>query len=146
MIIRINHRRDKEKAKLAVDALPEDRRWLITVQLIREKRSIKQNRLYRLWLNVIADDTGTEEDYLHDLFAELFLPKVKRRIIGVATVNNLEEKPISTTLLNTKEFTDYLEKIRRWAIENVDEAIILPNPDDRHIEELIDRYENRFHN
>lgn len=59
---------------------------------------------------------------MHEALKWLFL---KKRIAPIPTV-------ISTTKLNTAQFTDYIERIKRWATMNYN--IYLPDPEDVFIE------------
>lgn len=89
----------------------------LTVRRYRKKRSDKQNRYYWLCLNVIAQDIGENPEDLHTTFKSMFL------------TDRSKEFPVvrSTTTLNSKEFTDYMDKI---AVQVGAFGITLPNPDE----------------
>lgn len=147
MIIRITKESDRQNVVdyiLRFDLF--DKQWLVDIKPIMQKRTLKQNRLYRLWLSVIADETGNDEDFLHDLFRGMFLPRKRQKLKGIKTVIK-RIVLTSTKSLDTKQMYYYMEKIRLWTIENLsndpDKLFRLPDPDDLHIEELIDRYEGR---
>jgi hypothetical protein len=73
-------------------------------------RSLSQNALYHLYLDVIERETGNNHNDLHEFFKREFLqPKIiKLRIEG----KDIERKiPASTTELNKIDFADYLDKI-----------------------------------
>lgn len=73
---------------------------------IESTRTMPQNRLYWLYLGVIARETGDEADNLHEFFKQEFL------IPEVLTVMGREVKKYpSTTKLKKQEFSDYMEKI-----------------------------------
>ena len=108
--------------------------YSVTVTKYRKNRTLAQNRLYHMWLNAMQDDTGHTHDELHDKLRLQFLGTVRRKVIsfydptkgGFVEETELIEL-VSTTSLDTKQFTEYLEKIELVAVEL---GIILPYPDD----------------
>ncbi len=86
---------------------------VINVKKWFEKRSQKQNRYY--WgvvVAAVADFIGEDDhDAIHDLLKRKFNGRI---IVG----SNGEEELIglSTTKMNRKEFTDYIDRIQRWAV------------------------------
>ena len=100
-----------------------------------EKRTLAQNRLYHLWLNCISAETGNEVDILAEYFKQKFLG-VRERVIHGENVR----VTLSTTELNTEEFKRYLDRIQEWA--NVEQGIILPNPEDLYFAQFVEKYQN----
>lgn len=100
-----------------------------------EKRTLAQNRLYHLWLNCISAETGNEVDILAEYFKQKFLG-VRERVIHGDHVRIT----LSTTELNTEEFKRYLDRIQEWA--NVEQGIILPNPEDLYFAQFVEKYQN----
>ena len=100
-----------------------------------EKRTLAQNRLYHLWLNCISAETGNEVDILAEYFKQKFLG-VRERVIHGDHVRGA----LSTTELNTEEFKRYLDRIQEWA--NVEQGIILPNPEDLYFAQFVEKYQN----
>lgn len=100
-----------------------------------EKRTLAQNRLYHLWLNCISAETGNEVDILAEYFKQKFLG-VRERVIHGENVR----VALSTTELNTEEFKRYLDRIQEWA--NVEQGIILPNPEDLYFAQFVEKYQN----
>jgi hypothetical protein len=85
-------------------------------------RSGEQNAWY--WggiLRTIAEETGHDENELHEYFKHKFLPK-KTIHLG----SEVFEVPFSTTDLNTAEFTAYIERIRMFAAQEL--SINVPPP------------------
>lgn len=109
------------------------RQYTVKVAKKAEIRTLSQNRLYYLWLNCISAETGNEVEDLHEYFKQKFIGVRSRIIYGENVV-----KAYSTTDLNTEEFTAYLDKVQRWA--NVEQGIILPNPDDMYWEQFYNEY------
>ncbi|MGL5913699.1 MAG: hypothetical protein ACRCZB_05990 [Bacteroidales bacterium] len=137
MILKILNPIDKKKVIQYVESLSDTRKYIVEVKVKRERRSIEQNRLYWLWLTCIQDETGNDKETLHEFF--------KQHVLGVKTLWILDDRYSvdmvrSTTALDTKEMTDYLNRVQQFA--NVDLGIILPNPEDLHWEEFYNKYKN----
>lgn len=133
MVFRVIDRRTKDAAISYIDKLPEGKVYKVSVTLHRERRSLQQNSLYWLWLNCISSETGNEIDTLHDYFKDHFLA---RRVVVFGEERNAA---ISTTKLNTAEFTAFLDKVQQFA---AGEGIILPNPEDLYFEQFYKQYKN----
>lgn len=99
----------------------------------RAKRSLDQNALYWLWLSCIMDQTGHEKDELHDFF--------RAKYIGVETCKTFDseyERIKSTTILDTAQFKQYLDKIQIFASSEL--GITLPDPKDKDFERFKEYY------
>lgn len=83
-----------------------------TIPLDRElARTLPQNSLYwGVYVKIIADYLGYFPDELHAELKLLFNPKDSRLVLG-------EKVGGTTTKMTRKEFTEYLEKIRIWAMQ-----------------------------
>lgn len=87
-----------------------DKVW-VTIDDRKPKRSDQQNRLYWLYLNSIAEETGNNADALHELFKRELGPFELRNI----TINNRNETvkvPKSSTQYTKAEFGEYLLDIQ----------------------------------
>jgi len=107
-----------------------DSRWEleITVKRQRATRSLQQNAYY--WGVVVAmlsEHTGYTPDEIHDFLKTKFIPKRLAFQDGNGVV--VEELVLggSTRSMNTIEFGEYMEDIRRWAAEELD--VVIPDPD-----------------
>ena len=107
--------------------------YIVTINRIKSHRTIPQNKLYRLWLKLIAEETGHTEDELHAYFKANFLEKQYKVVF-----NEQVEIEASTTRLSTKEFTTFLDKIYLFASETL--GMILPKPDDICFNEFYTNY------
>lgn len=136
MILRINYPSDKQKVIEYINRLP-DKKYTVKIDLKREIRSLPQNKLMWMWLNCISAETGNDKNDLHDYFKDLWLPVKQVNVLG-----KWIEKTASTTELDSKQFTDYLNKIQQFA--NTDLGIVLPQPEDLHFAEFYDEYFNRI--
>ena len=96
--------------------------WQVEVKEYNKKRSNPQNALMWKWINIISGYTGYTEEELHEGF--------KRNYIGADSgkdmFGNEYIKAKSSTKLNTKEFSEYMNKIEQFALLN---DIRLPTPD-----------------
>lgn len=88
-----------------------------------KRRSLNQNRLYWLYLNLIQNNTGNDANDLHDYFKRVHLPPRFIKVFGKEI-----KIPASTTKLDTKEFTDYIAKIENEC------GIMCPNPNEINLE------------
>ena len=105
----------------------------------RSIRTISQHRLYWLWVTCIEQETGNDKETLHEYFKQEFLGRQSVQIF------NTEVYPLrSTTGLNTKEFTDYLNKIQVFASSEL--GIVLPNPIDLQFQPVLWKNTRTFYN
>ena len=111
--------------------LPENyRRWLITLEgqrvvtatkKFRKDRSSQQNRFYwGICVDILSKELGYEKDEIHLMLREKFL-----RIHDDKHPDFVLAK--STTKLTTTQFNEYIEKIQRWAAQEL--QIFIPDPE-----------------
>lgn len=106
-----------EKVREYIKGL-EGKRIDVTMKRERSQRSINQNNYYfGVVCKVLGDYFGYEVDEMHEALKLKFLQ------IGACDVPTIK----STTKLNTTEFEDYLERIRRWAATEYSVVVPLPN-------------------
>lgn len=121
-IVRNDAVRDNAIAELR--ALDLDKPWRVTIERYRKRRSRSQNSLMWAWhtrvAEAVADHTGCEPDDIHQFFKAKFCP---RRAIEVA---GEWAETQSTTLLNTAEMTEFLNRIYAWCVTEL--GLILPTP------------------
>lgn len=89
----------------------------LTVSTKRPPRSLEQNAYYWTLLDLLSEYTGDTTQSLHKDLKQEYLPKLFNE--------QGEQLEPSTTRLNTKEFTDYIERIRKHASEW---GLVLPDP------------------
>ena len=112
------------------------RPWLFSCEEQKEIRTIPQNKLYRLWLTCISQETGNEVEDLHDYYKERYLEPEIREVFGVT------HKRWTTTNLNTVQFSNYLGKIQIQA--NTELSIKLPLPEEQYWREFLDFYTDKL--
>lgn len=101
--------------------------WRFNIVQYRESRSIDQNRLMWKWWQDLEDMSGEPKEIYHEGFKDLFCPEKTVNWFG---------KPIprkSTTLLNTKEFSQYLETVHKHLFSTYGIALEFP-PETRYDE------------
>jgi len=104
--------------------------FLITVKKNKSVRSLSQNSYYWVILDLIAIHSGQgtgdknfDRDELHDLLTKKFLGKIKQLPKGGAEIISGK-----TSTLDTKEFTDYLNRVKLWARDEWN--LNIPEPKD----------------
>ncbi|MDR1897996.1 MAG: recombination protein NinB [Prevotellaceae bacterium] len=132
---------DKQKVIDYVTKLPDDKQYIVKVKRKRKRklRTIDQNRLYWACLSCIMHETGNDKDVLHEFFKQKFLG-TQSRTFRLMDCEYSVAIPASTTKLNTKEMTFYLERIRQFASAEL--GIVLPEPEDRYLEEFYNQYKD----
>lgn len=118
--------------------LSPDKEYDVTVSIHRRNRTIPQNSLYWLHVSCIADETGSDRDEVHAELKRLYLPyESVTGMYGETIV-----RPVSTTNLDTAQFSAYIEKVVSFAASTL--GIVLPMPGDLAFEEFEEYYKNRI--
>lgn len=94
----------------------------VEVKPHKRNRSLAQNRLYWMWLHVMSEYTGYDDQELHLTCREQFLGYEPITIRG-ERVFTLK----STTELTVRQMTDYLNRVARLAYYL---EVTLPYPDE----------------
>ncbi len=76
------------------------------IELLKSTRSLSQNSLYWLYLEVIERETGNSANDLHEYFRRVLLSPKMLKVMGKEI-----KVPKSTTELEKQEFSDYMDKI-----------------------------------
>lgn len=104
----------------------------ISISKRKEKRSLDQNSLFWVWMKAISDETGQDQQDVHDYCCSLFL---KRQI----KINNQIKTVVGgTSKLSKEAFTEFLQKIQADASSEL--GIRLPVPEDKQFEEFYSLY------
>lgn len=69
-------------------------------------RSLSQNNLYWMYLEIIERETGNNANDLHEYFRRTLLSPVRLKVMNKEIII-----PKSTTDLKKQEFSDYIDKI-----------------------------------
>ncbi|HNC13938.1 MAG TPA: hypothetical protein PLF59_19310, partial [Cyclobacteriaceae bacterium] len=95
----------------------------ITVRRKKKHRSVQQNRYYWLVVTILSDYTGFTKDEMHSILRSKFLRAEKvNEDTGV-----VYEYVKSTTELTTVEYEDYLDDVRRFAAQEFNMTVPMPN-------------------
>ena len=120
-----------------LERLPEGKTYDVTVTPHRRNRTVPQNRLYWLHIACISDETGSDRDEVHNELKRLYLPSESVTGLYGETV----VRPISTSKLDTEQFSVYIEKVVAFASTTL--SIVLPMPGDLAFEQYEHFYSQR---
>ena len=99
------------------------------------KRSVMQNAIYWLWMEVVSDETGNHKDVIHALMKKNFLSK--RKLVKIGWKRNYVNIEWSTKELSVKRFTKYLDDIYQFFLIR---DLKLPTEDKLDMDSLINTY------
>lgn len=98
--------------------------WSFELKRYVKSRSLSQNAIYWKWCTIAGQELGYSKDEMDAVFKEKFLaPKI-------ATVGDVEHKMYSTSGMDTKAMTGYLNLIDMFCARDL--GIMLPHPEDQH--------------
>ena len=128
-------------------AINDGKPLVVEIKPEAKDRSKAQNRLYWKWLHEIHRKTGNDEEQLHYEFKKKFLIGILKRdddeyaemCLAIKTLKQSESeqyeaiangviRETSTTRMDTKQFTEYLNLIEAFALKTF--GLVLPVPDD----------------
>jgi len=122
----IDFSKDNDKRKL-FDTLKMLKKepYVVTIEKKKSKRSLNANAYYWVLITILEKETGQDTDSLHDYFKTKFLPKRKVVFKQTGEENDVQG---STAELDSFNFFEYVDKIRAFAIQELN--IYLPTPDE----------------
>jgi hypothetical protein len=108
-----------------------DKPWRLDLKLYKKNRTAAQNRILWLWMGYLAKELGhnRQEDVYSDM-CEMFLPTISYESME----GKQKERQQGSSGLNTKEFTEFLERIDRWVVSFF--GWTLPSPEDLYYEAM----------
>lgn len=122
----IDFSKDRDKLKLFETLkMLKKQAYVVTIEKKKEKRSLNANAYYWVLMSILEKETGQDQDSLHDYFKTKFLPK--RKVVFKQTGEENEVQG-STAELDSFNFFEYVDKVRAFAIQELD--IYLPNPNE----------------
>ena len=130
----ISSEADRAEFIRCVMAVDLKKRFVGELKVYRKMRSVSSNNLYWMWLTCIKDDTGNDVNTLHQYFKRKYLPWK-----SVSVFDDEVIQITSTTSLDSKEMTEYMDKIKQ---EMLGQSIFLPEPGDQGYEPFYLRYGN----
>lgn len=97
----------------------------IQVKKLSSKRTSRQNRLWWLYMTILANEVGYTKDEMHDICKFKFL---KREKIDEKS-GEVFEYIANSSSLTKSEFSDLTTDLIRWASQTF--SVILPLPDEQ---------------
>jgi hypothetical protein len=117
-----------KQGKLKVDFQSNFDRWLMTlegqrvtidIKKFRKNRTTAQNNYYwGVLIDILSKHTGYEPEEMHDAIKIKFMPVEKAGLISGK----------STKRLTTIEFVDLIERVQRWAAQDL--QVYIPDPNE----------------
>lgn len=108
----------------AINQLSPDKKWVISINPVKKRRTNSQNALYWMWVDRIAKSCGDSVGYTKDEMATIF----KQKFLAPDEVNYDGEvyAVYSTKGLSKKEMSEYMDHICRFAAEEFGVYVPLP--------------------
>jgi len=120
----IKDKRDKQSLFSYLKELEND--YIVSVKKQRNTRSNMQNSYYwKCIVQGLAEELGYFPNEMHDALRAKFLSEYE--MISFNDNQIVINKIGSTTALNTKQFEQYTEQIRVWALTDLGIRLMLPN-------------------
>jgi len=91
----------------------------LTLGKKKDSRTLDQNALLWAINTLIGNELGWEKEDVHSFFKERFSPKKKITVKGVETII-----PKGTSQFTKEEFSEYIERIKRFAA--IELGIVIP--------------------
>jgi hypothetical protein len=114
--------------------------YIIEIKRNRPVRSLNHNRYYRAVLKSISIHVGEDHQRLHELFKSMFNYSERHLKSGVAI-----RQPESTSNLDSKEFSLYIDRIKKFAKDEWDFVFLDEGAFDYYTEQSInEQYSNTF--
>jgi hypothetical protein len=85
-------------------------------------RSLAQNNYYWSCITLIGEELGYTKEELHEIMLDMFAPIMTYRDLN----NKPKQRKIRSSEMSTKEMSEYMNHIDRFAAE---QNIILPQPE-----------------
>lgn len=92
----------------------------LTLGKKKDSRTLAQNSYLWVINTLISNETGMETDEVHTYLKERFAPKRKITVKGTETII-----PKGTSQFTKEEFSDYIERIKRFAA--IEMGIVIPD-------------------
>lgn len=97
---------------------------IVVIKRYYQKRTLKMNNFYWLWVTAIAHEIGEDKNTVHEALKRKFLKWEKKELPGELDYYS----PGHTSDCDTKEFNEYLNQIHLWAYSFLN--MHLPYPDE----------------
>ena len=118
--------RDKERYQRYIETL-KDGIYLVSLKRFFRNRTNSQNAyLWGVIYAILSDYTGYEPEEMH----EICLANFSNQIVEIQTPEGIMEmnQVKRSSRMTTMEFNDFIERIKRWASQDL--ALYIPNPNE----------------
>ena len=122
-------RRLQERTELLIKRASEKKSYRVEIKAIHKQRTNLQNRYLHLIITLYGIETGHTLDEAKVLI---------KRELGYTYVKNDQQYFRQTSKMDTKELTDFIDKLRNWSSK---QGIYLPAPNER-LDELVNYIES----
>ena len=139
----IRDEKTRQTAARFVGSIASDQPLQVDIKPFKKNRSVAQNALYWQWVTIIGGEIGMTKEEQHKQLKEMYLlpilerddPDVERMAQIMKAQDNVGRLAavLSTTHLNVKQFTEYLQDVESFASEL---GIMLPAPADQYYEAM----------
>jgi len=120
--VKNGHLSKSVRNKIASELLQfEGKKVTVTIQKLKSKRSIQQNRYWWLAMTILGNELGYSKEETHELMKFKFLKR--ERVIE--KTGEILEYIESTTTLSKSDFADMVTDMVRWAASM---GIVIPLP------------------
>lgn len=120
--ITIHDEMSRQRAVNLVAALALTKAWQVTIEPKKARRSLSQNALYWSWVDIIARETGNDNDDVHEGLKQKFLAA------RVIQINGEAMRLYTTAKLEKAAMTEYLDRVYAWATAEL--GLLLPVPEE----------------
>jgi hypothetical protein len=118
---------------LATNRLERDKAYDVYFSDKKPIRTMAQNRyLWGVVYKTLSDALGYEVEEIHELCKH----KHALRTAFDLQARGIVEVPMSTRMMDTKQMTEYIDKIRRWAMDEF--GLYIPQPNELTDENFIE--------
>lgn len=126
---------DRERAIKFIDKLFEKSKF-IRIEHVPETKSLNQIRYVWLIFTIIADETGSDKNYIYHLFLNRFptLQEIKNEFGAMELI------PITMSLFSKEQMSNFIENV---VIEGRSHGFDLPEPEDLRALEMYNYYRSR---
>jgi hypothetical protein len=122
MIIKDEQGRERAFEKLA--ALNLKKPWELEIKPYKKNRTEAQNKLLWKWLHIWGQDLGYSDKEIYEIAVAQCWPLIEEELV---CMGNRIPRQRRTSLLNTKDFSEFLNNIDIKASET---GTVLPHPED----------------
>lgn len=116
------HETARETVKKAIDAIPLDGKMKVEIKKVGSKRSEAQHRMYRMWVDLMAAESGCSHDEMHQTLIQNLTAPYTTEVNGTPVVIWK-----STTKMKVKEMSEYLNGVEHIARDSLNMDLPLPS-------------------